>query len=251
MKYIKRIVTTVITLFIAFSSIAQTQPDTLYIYGPGGPFGPINECAIFFSKQHKMPVKVTAGPEANWINDAQKNADIIFGGAEYMLTQFGLKHPGLVDSSTRIELYKRGAAILVRPGNPKRITGMKDLTNPGIHILDINGAGQFGLWEDIAGKENLIAGIQKNISKSFENTALGIAAWKTDRSYDAWISYSSWHYRLKDITQIIKLPAPINVYRGTPIAITTISRHKEPAKLFIQFILSKEGQDVFKKWGWE
>ena len=33
-------------------------------------------------------VEVTAGPEKQWWPDAQGNADIIYGGAEYMLTQF-------------------------------------------------------------------------------------------------------------------------------------------------------------------
>jgi len=231
--------------------ISHAQTDTLYVYGPGGPFAPINECAQVFGKQNNIVIKVTAGPEVNWINNATQNADIIFGGAEYMLTQFKMKHPGLSDSTTRTELCKRGAAILVRPGNPKHIASMKDLTKPGIRILDVNGAGQFGLWEDIAGKENLIAGIQQNIKRSFENTALGIAGWKTDTTFDAWISYSSWHYRLKDITQLVKIPAAINVYRGTPIALTTITKHKKLSNKFITFMQSKEEHEIFRKWGWD
>ena len=232
-------------------SKAQNTADTLYVYGPGGPFGPINECALLFGKQHSIEVKVAAGPEANWIQNAVKNADIIFGGAEYMLTQFMMKHPELIDKQTRVELYKRGAAILVRPGNPKGIKTMKDLTAPGIKILDVNGAGQFGLWEDIAGKQNLIAGIQQNIGQSYENTALGITGWKSDNTYDAWISYGSWHYRLKDITQMIRLPTNLNVYRGTPIAVTTLTHHKELAEKFLQSMLTDQGHTVFKKWGWE
>jgi accessory colonization factor AcfC len=231
--------------------LVQAQIDTLYVYGPGGPFGPINECAKVFSTQHQLFVKVVAGPESNWINEANKNADLVFGGAEYMLTQFSIKHPALINTTTRQELYKRGAGILVRTGNPKKIHSLKDLTTKGVSILDVNGAGQFGLWEDLAGKENLIEGIQKNIHQSFENTALGIAAWKKDPSFDAWISYSSWHYRLTDITTLIKLPSAINVYRGTPIAISKISAHPKEAALFIQFMQSEKGHDIFKKWGWE
>nr|WP_294899609.1 substrate-binding domain-containing protein [uncultured Pedobacter sp.] len=231
--------------------LVQAQTDTLYVYGPGGPFGPINECGKIFSLQHQLMVKVVAGPESNWINEANKNADLVFGGAEYMLTQFSMKHPGLINNESRQELYKRGAAILVRPGNPKKIHSLKDLTKTGISILDVNGAGQFGLWEDLAGKENLIAGIQKNIKQSFENTALGIAGWKKDISFDAWISYSSWHYRLTDITALVELPKVANVYRGTPIALSTISTHPKEATQFIQFMQSEKGHEIFKKWGWE
>lgn len=134
----------------------------------------MTECTAVFSKKIAIPVKVIAGPEAKWIEQAKQNADLVFGGAEYMLTQFKMPHPGLMDSTTRTELYKRAAGILVRPSNPKQIKTLKDLTKPGINILEITGAGQLGMWEDLAGKQNLIGGIQKNINGAFANTALAI-----------------------------------------------------------------------------
>lgn len=240
-----------LTLALSFTIFAKAQSDTLYVYGPGGPQVAMEECAKVFSKNMQVPVKVVAGPEAKWIEQAKQNADVIFGGAEYMLTQFAMQHPGLIDSSTRTALYKRGAAILVRPGNPKKITSLKDLIKPGVRLLDVNGAGQLGMWEDLAGKQNLIAGIQKNIQKSFPNTALAIDAWKTDNSYDAIISYTSWYLRLKDVSQLVKIPPAQTVYRGTPVAITTITNQKKEAQQFIRFMLSDEGHVIFKKWGWE
>ena len=240
-----------LTLFLILPNLLQAQKDTLYVYGPGGPFAPIDECAQLFGKKNDIVVKVTAGPEDRWIEKAKQNADLIYGGAEYMLTAFSMKHKDFLDNTTRTELYKRGASILVRPGNPKQINSLRDLIKKDIAILDVNGAGQLGLWEDIAGKQDAIGGIQKNIKESFANTALGIEAWKTDKSFDAWINYQSWHYRLKDITQVVILPAALNVYRGTPIALTAISKHKKMSENFITFMKSKEGHDIFKKWGWE
>lgn len=246
----KKLVLLIICILPAFIQ-AKTKQDTLFVYGPGGPFAPINECAELFSKQNNIVVKVVAGPENQWIGEAKKNADLIFGGAEYMLTQFTAEHPDLIDASTRTELYKRVAAILVRPGNPKNIRNVKDLTKPGIKLLDVNGAGQLGMWEDIAGKQDLIAKIQENIGGSYANTALGIKAWKSDNSYDAWICYGSWHYRLTDVTSLVKIPKKQTVYRGTPIVISAITNQKEAALAFISFMKSLTGHAVFKKWGWE
>ncbi len=124
---------------------------------------------------------------------------------------------------------------------------MKDLAKPGIHLLNVNGAGQLGMWEDLAGRQNLIEGIQKNIKKSFANTALAVDAWKSDNSYDAIIIFSSWYYRLKDAAQLIKIPPAQIVYRGTPVAITTITNQKKEAQQFIQFLLSTQGHSIFKK----
>ena len=234
----------------ALISRAQ-QNDTMYVYGPGGPQAAMAECATVFSKKMSVPVKVISGPEAKWIEQAKQNAELVFGGAEYMLTQFKMQHPGLMDSTTRTELYKRAAGILVRPGNPKKIMALKDLTKPGINILEITGAGQLGMWEDLAGKQNLIGGIQKNIKGAFANTALAIDAWKSDNKYDAVIIFASWYLRLKDVSQLIKIPVAQTVYRGTPIAITAITNKKDKAQQFIQFLKSNDGHAIFKKWGWE
>jgi len=241
----------ILALLISIPGITKAQTDTIFVYGPGGPQAALEDCATRFSEKTSIPVKVVAGPEAKWVEQAKLNADMVFGGSEYMLTQFCMQHPGLIDSSTRTELYKRAAGILVRKGNPKQITSLKDLTKKGIKILDVNGAGQLGMWEDLAGKQNLIGGIQKNIFKSFPNTALAIDAWKTDDSYDAIISYTSWYLRLKDVSQLVKIPIRETVYRGTPIAITNITNQKREAEQFIQFLLSTEGHLIFKKWGWE
>ncbi len=243
---------TIYLLLVAIGSVTGSAAhDTLFVYGPGGPQAPMEECARLFSKIYSIPVKVIAGPETKWIAEAKTNADLVFGGAAYMLTQFSMQHPGMIDSSTRTELYKRAAGILVRPGNPKKIRGLRDLAKPGIRLLDVNGAGQLGMWEDLAGKLDLIAAIQKNIYRSFPNTALGIEAWKSDSTYDAWIIYASWHYRLKDVTTLVKIPKGETVYRGTPIAATTITDQKSEALKFIGFLRTKQAHDVFVKWGWE
>ncbi len=234
---------------VCFATYAQT--DTLHVYGPGGPLSAMQDCAKVFTAKTGIPVIVTGGPEPKWLTPAQQNADVIYGGAEYMLTQFIQTHPGMVDVGTRVELYKRRAAILVRPGNPKHIASLKDLTKRGIHILDVNGAGQFGLWEDIAGKEGLIENIQRNISGSFANTALGIDAWKKDNTYDAWITYASWHENLKGITQVVEFPASSLLYRGTPVALTTNGKQRQQSNQFVQFLQSAAGHAIFKKWGWE
>lgn len=243
------------TIFLSILTLvtmnANAQKDTLYVYGPGGPFAAINECAQTFFKQTGQPVKVTAGPEDKWLDNAKKNAGLFYGGSEYMMTQFEMNHPELTAPESRTELYKREAGILVRPSNPKNIHSLKDLAAPGVRILDVNGAGQLGMWEDLAGRLDLIAGIQKNIKKSYANSALGIAAWKDDDSYDAWITYSSWHYPLKEITALVKIPKDQTVMRGTPLVLSSNTAQRQAAEKFITFLKSEEGHGIFRKWGWE
>ena len=248
---VRRAVGLLVLFNLVFAGNLMAQGQTLNIYGPGGPLGPMKEGAELFAKSQGVQVKVTAGPESNWISQAKQDADLIFGGAEYMLSQTMLANPGLVDEKTRVSLYIRPAGILVRKGNPKQIKALADLTREGIRIIDVNGAGQLGLWEDLAGVKGLIPGIQKNIALSVPNSAIAIEKWKTIPEIDAWITYESWHYRLRDITDLVQLPEKEKLYRGTPIAITTFSKNKALAQQFIDFLKTDQAHQVFQKWGWK
>jgi accessory colonization factor AcfC len=225
-------------------------PSVLHVYGPGGPLEPMKECAAQFSQQTKVPVSVVGGPENAWIAAAQRDADLVFGGAEYMLTAFRLRHPDFLDITTRVSLFDRAGGILVRKGNPKSIRSLNDLTRTGINIVDVNGAGQTGLWEDLAGRQGLIPALQRNIQVSVESSGEAVALWKSRPELDAWISYESWHFRLRDVTDLVRLPESERLYRGTPIAMAQRSTKKPDAQAFMAHLRSDACHEVFRRWGW-
>jgi accessory colonization factor AcfC len=202
----------------------------LRAYGPGGPLEPIRECARAFWNQEGVHVTVTGGPEEQWIAQARKDADVIFGGADYMLTELTLKYPDLINPLTRTELYTRDAVILVRKGNPKKIAEFKDLARPGVKIVDVTGAGQVGLWEDIA--------------------SLAVKAWRDDPSLDAWVTYRTWHYRLPQDTEIVEIEKNCRPNRATPVAIAKTCSDPALARKFIDYLKSDAGKAIFQKWGY-
>ena len=230
--------------------IAAQQP-VLHVYGPGGPLAPIQECADLFSRANQVKVVVTASPEPQWFSQAQKDADLIFGGADYMLTDFALRQPAMLDEKSRVELYVRPAGILVRKGNPKKIKSLADLAQPGIRILDVAGAGQLGLWEDLAGRAGLIPAIQKNIATSVRNSIQAVDQWRSDSTLDAWITYESWYYRLTEVSDLVRLPEAQKLYRGTPIAIAKMAPNRALAEKFIAFLQTAQAHAIFQKWGWK
>ena len=201
----------------------------VHVYGPGGPAEPLKECAKLFTQQTHVAVTVVAGPEAQWIGAAKMDADLVYGGAEYMLTEFDLNHPGFLAAGTRIALYDRAIGILVREGNPKHITRFADLARPGIQLLDVSGAGQVGAWEDIAGREEMIPAIERNIEVSVPNSAAAIALWQSRPALDAWVTFESWQHRVGSST-LVRLSNAERIYRGTPIAIAARSQHRADAE---------------------
>jgi len=222
----------------------------LHVYGPGGPLTPIRGCAERFARAKGVRMVVDGGPEERWWPRAERDGDVVFEGAEYLLTDLARRHPGFVDASTRESLWLRSAAILVRRGNPRRIRSLEDLAQPGVKLLDVNGAAQTGLWEDLVGRLGTLAATQRNIAVVATNTAEGIAAWREHPELDAWITFGSWHDRLKDETDLVELPEAQRLYRGTPVAVTLRTARRDLALAFVAFLKSEECHEVFRQAGW-
>ena len=173
---------------------AQDTP-VLHVYGPGGPSPAIKEAAEAFGKEKQIRIVVTGGPEPKWLSDARQNADLIFSGSEDRMSDFQVAMQGALDPTTITPLYMREAAILVRPGNPTHIQGLKDLMKPGHRILVVNGAGQRGLWEDVAGRQGDMASVARfraNIAIVSPNSGNARTDWINDKSLDAWLIWNIW-----------------------------------------------------------
>jgi accessory colonization factor AcfC len=139
----------------------------------------------------------------------------------------------------------------VRKGNPKKIRSLADLAKDNTRLLVMNGSDQVGLWEDIAGVRGLIPDLQNRIMVTASTSAEAIEKWKTEATLDAWITFESWHYRLEDVTDLVRLPKEERIYRGTPVVATRFYKSKESARMFIDFLKTEQCHAVFQKWGWE
>lgn len=241
------------------ASAQETAPTDktgilLKAYGPGGPAPAMREAAKVFGDKRGIRAEIIAGPTPTWKDPATKDADLIFSGAEYMMTDFVQKDlPGLIDTATIRTLYLRPSAILVRPGNPKGIKGVKDLANPGLRVLVVQGAGQTGMWEDVAGRTGnvkLVDAVRRNIGFFAPNSAEAKKIWSSDLSYDVWLIWTIWLKESPASADLINTEPENTIFRSCGIAITHRSEKKALAKEFVDFLTSAEGQEIFMKWGW-
>lgn len=111
------------TAFIAVMLFGTADAETLRVYGPGGPAPAMQEAAEDFSKRHGIEVDIVAGPTEKWIAQAKNDADMIYSGSEHMMADFVSALDGQLAHKDVLPLYMRPMALLVRPGNPKRIAG--------------------------------------------------------------------------------------------------------------------------------
>jgi len=226
--------------------------EPLHVYGPGGPLPAMKEAAAVFGHDHGIDVQVMAGPTPQWIDRAKADADIIFSGSEVMMSDFIAALPD-IDPATAQALYLRPAAILVRPGNPRNIHGVSDLLQPGHRILVVNGSGQQGLWEDVAGRLGDIKSVKafrSNIAKVAANSAVAKQAWTEDKSLDAWLIWTIWQTANPTLADQVAVEPQFAIFRDTGIALTKRGEARPEAKEFAAFLSSPKAASIFAKWGW-
>lgn len=234
--------------------LAAYAAESLNAYGPGGPAPAMREAVLAFEKRTGTKIEVTAGPTGEWKDKAKANADIIFSGSETMMADFIQAMEGAIDESSVTPLYLRPFSILVRPGNPRAVKGVADLFNPGLKVLVVNGAGQNGVWEDMAGRTGEIAKIRalrKNIVFHARSSAEARQKWIDDPSIDVWLIWSIWQVANPKLAQVVPIEARYAIYRDVGIALTQRGAARPAAKAFIDFLGSPEGAAIFRRWGWK
>lgn len=247
---------------LAAQAPTPAPAETLFVYGPGGPLPAMKEAAIAFGQRHGVHVAVTGGPTPQWLAKARSDADVVFSGAEHMMTDFvtqlgdttgGGSRPGRIDDTTIRPLYLRPVAILVRPGNPKGIRRFEDLLRPGAKVLVVQGAGQTGLWEDVAGRTGdirVVRAFRRNIGAVAASSAEARERWMADSTFDAWLIWNIWQLANPKLADVVPVAERWRVYRDAGVALTTKGRERRAAQAFVAFLESPAGARIFARWGW-
>jgi accessory colonization factor AcfC len=237
---------------VSVKAAAAQDVSTIHVYGPGGPSQAMLECAHAFNEHNGANVIVTFGPTARWREAALHDADLFYSGAENMMTDF-VQIFRQIDQTTIDPLYVRRAIIMAHRVNPLKINGFADLLRPGVHIMIVQGSGQTGLWEDIAGRVGNVATIKAlrpNIVTFARDTATAHQIWNSSNPPDAWIALASEHGAYPDESDAIELEPNLAIVRDAGIALTNAGASKPLAKMFYDFVRSPNGLVIFKRWGW-
>jgi accessory colonization factor AcfC len=228
--------------------------EIVRVYGPGGPAPAMKRAAAEYGAAHDVTVEVTAGPTPQWTAQAMQDADVIYSGAENMMSSFASALPGLFELGDATPLYLRPSTILVRQGNPKRIRGLRDLLEPGMRVLTVAGAGQTGLWEDMAGRTGdirVVRALRANIAfPEAANSAVAMQRWQEDPSLDAWITWNIWQVSNPELAEVVALEPRYRIWRDTGVVLTTRGNQRPQAAGFVAFLQSPRGEAIFAEAGW-
>ena len=254
-RFRSAVLAALVAALAGFGAAGARADDSINVYGPGGPAPAMKEAAQAFGAANKVTVNVVAGPTPQWVEKAKADADVIFSGAENMMSDFAKALPGAFDLKSAEPMYLRPVAILVRPGNPKRILGFRDVLAPGVKVLAVAGAGQNGLWEDVAGRTGdigMLRAFRKNLLlPEAANSAEARKRWTEQPDIDVWLIWNIWQVSNPDLAQLVEMDEPFRIYRDSGVVLTHKGAALPQAKAFVAFLQSPAGQAIFAKWGWK
>lgn len=216
---------------------------------------PTEEAALAFERNTGVRVVLNIGSSGAILSQMKltKKGDIYFpGSSDYMEMS---KREGIVFPDTEARVVYLVPAINVERGNPKGIRGLRDLTRPGLRVAIANpenvcvGAYAVEIIENLfsPGEKSAFRKNIANYPESCEKTANVIAL----RVVDAVIGWSVFeHWDPKRIQTIPLKPEEVTRVGYIPVAISRYTDNRKLAQQFIDFLLSPEGKDIYKKYNY-
>ena len=242
-----------IALLWAMLATDAASAQTIKVYGPGGPAPTVKEVALLFKREKNIDVEVVAGPTSNWLAQAKQDAHVVFSGSENMMLSFLAAFDGQIETSTIAPIYLRPSTILVRKGNPKGIKGLRDLAKPGMRVIVTEGAGQLGMWEDVAGRTGdlaLLRAFRTNIAEVANNSGAALKSWREKPDLDGWLIWNHWQIANPDVADQVPVESELTIWRPMSVALTKRGIEMPTAQMLVDFLTSPPALVIFKRWGW-
>ena len=238
---------------LVIESASVSAQDVLRVYGPEGPYPALREAAELYGHRNHVAMEVVGKPIRKWIDQAKGDADLICSSAEFMMTDLILAMEDHIDETSVTPLYWRPSSILVRPGNPKHIHDFPDLLRPGVKVMVVNGSGQTGLWEDMAGRQGnfrTVRALRNNIVLFACDSTEARRMWLARKDVDVWLTWNIWYKADCRLSDLVPVSEDYVIYRQCSIALTQLGKEKSSAREFVDFLKTPEAAAVFAKWGW-
>lgn len=230
----------------------QGETKELQIFAGAASKPPLEEIATLFWQKYGVKVNLTFGGSGSVLSQMKlsRRGDVYIPGSSDFMEM--AKKEGVVDPQTEKILVYLIPAINVPRGNPQGIRSLNDLARPGVRVglarPDTVCVGLYGV--EILEKAGLADKVKKNIvtyAESCEKTANLVALKQVDAVL-GWDVFQKWDPA--KIETIYLPPEQVTRIGYIPAAISSFSQQKELAALFLTFLTSEEGKEVFRKYGY-
>ena len=136
-------------------------------------------------------------------------------------------------------------AILVKKGNPKRITALTDFAKPGVSFVLCAAEVPCGKY----GAQALAKAGVKAQPKSLETNVKAVVTKVTSGEVDAGIGYVTDAKAAASSADGVEIPDQFNVVAEYPMAVLKQSKNANLAYAFLDYVLGRDAQTILAKYG--
>jgi molybdate transport system substrate-binding protein len=156
-----------------------------------------------------------------------------------------LQASGNVGKSPKV-FARNSMQLVVKPGNPLRITSVADLSKASVVSLCAKTV-PCGVYAATVMSRHGMVIAESKITRGIDATATLNAVSTGDA--DAAMVYSTDALSAKKLVSVISIPVGKNVKASYGIAVVRGSKNSKQADAFVQYVLSPAGQKVLKTFG--
>lgn len=214
-----------------------------------------NDIKTEFEKEHPgVTVNVMNAGSSELFStlETQKSADI-FLPADYKYMEDAMNNSDVKNSTVK-NITKNIPVIAVAKGNPKNITSLSDLANPGVKVAlgDPKGPAIGKTSEKILNKTGLLTTVNKNVvvkTSTVNQLLTYIITGQADATI-IWQDMSTWPEGQGKI-EVIQIPQNETAISTVPIAVTSYTKNNDLAQQFEDFTTGPQGMAIWEKWGYK
>jgi molybdate transport system substrate-binding protein len=237
-----------------FYQLQTTTASKILVFGGSAASPVFNETVPLFEAKTGIHVEMQIGGSGSLLSSMQitKTGDVyIPGSPDYLLKANQSQVVNLNNTQATILVYLV-PAIIVQKGNPKNISSLEDLAQPGLTI----GIGDpesvcVGLYaKELLQANNLWETVSPNIvtqAQSCEATAALIPTKAVD-AIIGWHVFYDWNPDKTDIIWINSSQIPKISYLAG--AVSVYSTNQADAQSFLDFLASSDASAVWTKYGY-
>jgi accessory colonization factor AcfC len=225
------------------------QAEGLLVYSAGAVAPPLQYALNEFDRREGLGSHFVAGKPENLLNAIAVTAkgDVMSCGAEYVHDE--AEDRGLFKLGTRRSLGYRRSVLIVQGGNPRGISKLEDLTQPGMRVGIAVGGCLKGVWDDVCSKAGVIEAVRKNIIEHADacGTLMGLIH---SNKVDVIFGWNAFKNIWPDTCDTVELPRDIQVFRSTAAQVVSYTQDEALSRKFINYLTSPEGWRIYEEHGW-
>jgi molybdate transport system substrate-binding protein len=252
MKNLELLLIMLLLPVVSLSGCTKAEPKNITAFVGSASKPPMEEAAAAFEQETGIKVYLNFGGSGAMLSQIElsRSGDLYIPGSPDYIVKAEKKD--FIDPASLKKIAYLIPVIAVQSGNPKNIRSLADLAKPGVEIgIGNPQAVCLGLYSiEIFEYNHLLEDISKNIvvnAESCEKTAALLSL----KAVDAVIGWDVFHYWDPEKIDVVYLP-PEQLPRIAyiPGVITKFAADEASAQKFLDFLVSKKGQEIFRKWGY-